>query len=74
LRSIATLNALQSSQKVNFYDIFFSLSLCNHSGAQNNAFKPFAIMGLHFLVGDAQDSASCIVASLRGLVLKQFRH
>jgi hypothetical protein len=61
-------NALESSQKVNFYDIFSSLSLCNHFGAQKTAIKPFTISGLHFSVGEKQDSASCTVASLRGPV------
>jgi hypothetical protein len=66
LASVAMPNALQSSQKVNFYDIFSSLSLCNHFGAQNTGSKPFAISSLHFSVGEKQDSASCNVASLRG--------
>jgi hypothetical protein len=48
-------NAHQSSQKVNFYDIFSSLSLCNHFGAQNTGIKPFAISSLHFSVGEKQD-------------------
>jgi hypothetical protein len=66
-------NARQSSQKVNFYDIFSSLSLCNHFGAPNTGSKPFAISSLHFSVGENRISASCTVASLWGLVFQQFR-
>jgi hypothetical protein len=65
----ATLNAFQSSQMVNFYDIFSSLSLCIHFGAQNTQSKPFGIRSLHFSVDAYALIGHLQAASLRGQVL-----
>jgi hypothetical protein len=64
-----TPNALQSSQMVNFYDIFSSLSLCISFGAQYTKSKPFVISSLHFLVDANVPIGHLQAASLRGQVL-----
>jgi len=52
LQGSATAKHAQSSQSVNFYDIFSSLLLCSAFGAQKPQRKPFGMSSLQISVGD----------------------